>query len=83
MKIPMCANDHPSLLSQDCDKINVHIRGLSAMDVCSEQYGSLLIPIIMRKLPSEIMLCIARESTDAVWKLEDLMGVVKVEVKAR
>ena len=50
------------------------------MDLCS---GSLLIPVIMTKLPSEIRLRIARESTDAVWKLDKLMGVVKAEVEAR
>ena len=52
------------------------------MDVCSEQYGSLLIPVIMTKLPSKIRLCIARES-DAVWRLEELMAVVKAKVEAK
>ena len=36
MKIPTCANDRPSSLRQVYDKINIHIRGLAAMDVCSE-----------------------------------------------
>ena len=30
-----------------------------------------------------MQLCIARESNDTVWKLEELMSVVKAEVEAR
>ena len=41
------------------DKIMIHIRGLEALGVTSEQYGSLLIPVIMTKFPSEIRLRIA------------------------
>ena len=80
MKIPTCASDRPSSLRQVYDKINVHIRGLAVMDVCSEQYGSLLISVIMTKLPSEIRLHIACESTDVIWKLDELMGVVEAVI---
>ena len=48
-----------------------------------DQYGSLLIPVIMSKLPSEVKLRIAREATDEVWKINDLMEVIKREVEAR
>ena len=83
LKIPACVSDRPSSLRQVYDKVNVHIRGLTAMDVCSEQYGSLLIPVIMSKLPNEIRLLIAREAKEDVWQLEELMSVVKAEVEAR
>ena len=39
-----------------CDKINVNIRGLALLGIKSEQYGSLLIPIIMTKLLQELRL---------------------------
>ena len=42
------------------DKISVHVRGLSAMGVSSKEYGSLLIPIIMSRLPSDVRLQISR-----------------------
>ncbi len=42
------------------DKISVHVRVLASLGVSSEQYGSLLISIIMSKLPSDIRLHIAR-----------------------
>ena len=37
----------------------------------------------MSKLPSEIRLRIARQTSQDVWKLDDLLEVIKVEVEAR
>jgi len=47
LKIPNCAGDRSTSLRAVFDKIMVHARGLEALGVGSEQYGSLLIPIIM------------------------------------
>ena len=52
------------------------------MGINSDQYGSILIPMIMSKLPSEICLRVARESTEELRKADDLMDVVKKEVEA-
>ncbi|KAL9961122.1 hypothetical protein ACROYT_G030013 [Oculina patagonica] len=38
---------------------------------------------IERSLPPEIRLQIARNSKDSVWKIEELLNVIKVEVEAR
>ena len=83
VKIPCCNMDQSHTLKVVYDKITVHIRGLSALGVGSDQYGSLLIPIIMSKMPNEIRLRIAHEAKDDVWKIEDLMTIIKVEVEAR
>ena len=37
----------------------------------------------MSKLPSEIRLQIARNSKDSVWKIDELLSVIKIEVEAR
>ena len=37
-------------------------RGLAAMGIDSGQYGSLLIPVIMTKLPQELQLRVARKT---------------------
>lgn len=58
-----CHNDCPTSLQFVYDQINVHARGLASLGVSSEQYGSLLVPIIMSKRPSEIRLQVARNST--------------------
>ena len=53
------------------------------MEVTSEQYGSLLMPMIMSKLPNDIRLRVARELTDENWKIDELMEVIRKEVEAR
>ena len=61
LKVPSCITDKPQMLRSVYDQINVHIRGLAALQVNPEQYGSLLIPMITSKLPGDVQLRIARE----------------------
>ena len=49
LKIPNWGGDRSTSLRAVFDKIMVHFRGLEVLGVRSEQYGSLLIPIIMTK----------------------------------
>ena len=51
LKIPGCVNDNPSQLRLVCDRISINISGLESLGVSSSQYGSLLIPVMMSKLP--------------------------------
>ena len=83
LKIQSCTGDRPATLRFVYDRINVHVRGLHSLGVCSDQYGSLLIPVIMSKLPNDIRLRIARETTSEVWKMDELLDVIKAEVEAR
>ena len=64
-------------------KITIHIRGLESLGAKSERYGSLLIPVIMAKLPPELRLGFARDTTKEVWESEELMETVRKEVEAR
>ena len=77
IKVSPCVGDKPSSLRYVYDKINVNIRGLSAMGITATQYGSLLIPIIMTKLIPELCLRIARESRNEVWVIGELMDLIK------
>jgi hypothetical protein len=83
LKIQVCMNGRTSQLRYVYDKISVYVRGLASLGVSSEQYGSMLIPIIMSKLPIEIRLEIARKSTGDVWKIEELLETIKTEIEAR
>jgi len=84
LKVPTCTSERAASLRQVYDKINVHIRGLASLGIDSDQYGSLLIPVIMSKISSEMRLRAARESgNDDAWKLDELMKVIKSEVEAR
>ena len=67
IEITPCHNDRPTSLRYVFDQISVHARDLASLGVFPEQYGSLLISIIMSKLPNEIRLRVARTSTDEVW----------------
>ena len=84
LKLPSCSGtERSSSLRFVYDKVSIHVHGLSALGVNSDQYGGLLIPVIMAKLPEEICIRVARETMSAVWKIEELLEIIKQEVEAR
>jgi hypothetical protein len=83
LKLPACTNDRISSLRYVYDKISAHIRGPASLGVSADQYGSLLIPVIMEKSPTEIRLHVARKATSEVWKIDELLEVIEREVAAR
>ena len=83
LKIPACNGDKPSQLRFVYDKVSVHVRGLEALGVDARQYGSLLIPVIMAKLPQDVRVQIARNTTQDVWEIGALLDVIQREVEAR
>ena len=54
------------------DKMETYIRGLESVGQYQDTYGSLLVPIVLEKLPGEIRKNLAREHGDSNWKLDDL-----------
>ena len=82
LKIPECVNDNASQLRLVYDKISVNIRGLESLGVSSNQYGSLLIPVIMSQLPHEIRVQVARNTAREVWDMSELLEVIRQEVEA-
>ena len=82
MKIPACTVDKPAQMRYIHDKVSVHVRGLESFGVNSEQYGSLLIPVIMAKLPNDIKVQIARRTTQDVWKIDTAQEIILKEVDA-
>ena len=84
LKIPNCSGTERSTsLRFVHDQISVHVRGLSSLGIASGEYGGLLIPVIMAKLPSEIRVRIARETKSSVWKMDGILEIIKQEVEAR
>ena len=83
LRLPSCAGDKSSSLRYVYDKISVHVRGLEALGVSSKEYGSLLIPILMSKLPNDLRMRIARESKGEVWKIDELIETLCVEIEVR
>ncbi|XP_015760042.1 PREDICTED: uncharacterized protein LOC107339292 [Acropora digitifera] len=84
LKLPNClGTERSTSLRNVYDKISVHVRGLASLGVSSEQYGGLLIPVIMAKLPGEVRVRIARETKSSVSQIEGLLETIKEEVEAR
>ena len=64
------------------DSVETHVRGLKALGIDSKQYGTLLVPILMDKLPEEIRLIISRKYKDN-FDLTELVEAAKLEIEAR
>ena len=68
LKIPVGVNENTAQLRLVYDKISINIRGLDSSGVSSSCYGSLLIPVIMSKLPTKIRVQVARSTAHVVWE---------------
>ena len=65
------------------DQIESHVRSLCTLNVMSEHYGPLLIPLILERLPDEIKLQISRRLGTDNWQIEEFMNTLKLEITAR
>ena len=83
LKVPVCHGNKTSQLCLVYDKIWVNVNRLETLGVDADQYRSFLIPIIMAKLPANVRLQVARITNKDVWKIEELLKIIKGEVEAR
>ena len=65
------------------DKIESNIRGLMGPGITKEQYGPMLIPLIMGKIPSEFRLMISRKFEKGTWDINGLLETFRTEFEAR
>ena len=65
------------------DHVESNIRGLRSLGTDSDTYGSLLSPVLLSKLPSDVRLVVSREKPEGNWTLDDLLRVLEREVIAR
>lgn len=65
------------------DLVESHTRSLKSLGVTAESYGSLLSPVLLNKLPSEVRLIVSREVPENEWGLDKLMEMVGKELEAR
>lgn len=52
------------------------------MGVEAQQHGSLLVPVLLSKVPQELRLIISREFYTGNWSLDELLKVFKTKVEA-
>ena len=65
------------------DDIESHVGSLRSLDVDDDNYGSLLTPIIMERLPHQFKLTIRRQVGGTTWDLTQLLCLIRDELKAR
>ena len=56
------------------DRIETEVRSLDALGCDSATYGTMLIPIIMDKLPQEIKLVLSRKFYNDIWELKGILN---------
>ena len=58
------------------DEIEIHVRSLESLGIKGENYGSLLSPVVMERLPPDFKHNISRELKDDLWDLTKLLGLI-------
>nr|XP_006822497.1 PREDICTED: uncharacterized protein LOC102805096 [Saccoglossus kowalevskii] len=71
----------PASLRLFHDEIETTIRGLTALGENQDNYGNLLVPMIMNKLPIPIQQQLARNHEEKTWKLSELSQALCREVR--
>ena len=83
LKLPLVHNSDTKRLRSVCDLIEQNIRGLKTLGISSKEYGSLLLPILMSRLPQEFKLNLTRNVPKDKWSLDSLLLAFKEELEAR
>ena len=65
------------------DVSEANIRSLKTLGIKSEQYGSLLVPVMLNKLPQELRLVISRKFERDLWDFDLFIQVFREEPEAR
>ena len=63
------------------DSVEGHTRSLQSLGTLQESYGSMLVPIILRKLSAEIHRNIARAHGSDQWNLNELQSAILQEIR--
>ena len=79
LDIPQPLNTVDSLRNY-YDKMETFVRGLESLGQTDDTYGSLLVLIILNKLPGEIRKNLAREHKSTNWILSDLRIAIRNEL---
>ncbi|XP_045206508.2 uncharacterized protein LOC123558696 [Mercenaria mercenaria] len=69
-----------SSLRQFYDKMETYIRGLESLGQSRDMYGSLLVPIVIDKLPIDLRKNLARVNEYNDWIIQDLRRAINKEI---
>ena len=65
------------------NKIEITVQNLKSLGTETSSYGSLLIPVLTSKLPTDLRTLFARKFTGNVWLLDELLVILKNELEAK
>ena len=65
------------------DHIEINVRSLKSLGIDFAQYRTLLIPMVMTKIPEEIRLQITKKIGKETWELDQVLANLKIELEAR
>ena len=65
------------------DNIESHACSLRSLDVNDDNYGSLLAPIILERVPHQFKLTISKQVEDDTWNVTQLLCLIRDKLKAR
>ena len=78
LKLPTLSNNcHVRELRSVLNKLTIHARGLKTLGIIAQQYGSLLTPIVMSKIPPDIGLIIAQKKVGSGLELREITELLK------
>jgi hypothetical protein len=84
LNLPAVSDIHKvSKIRQLYDSIETHIRSLRNLGIDSNSCGSLLVPLIVSKLPEEMRLIVAQNLEKNEWNIDKLLCKFKLELEAR
>ena len=58
----------------------VNTRALISYNIDSQQFGPMLIPVILDKLPADIKLKVSRKMNDKDWQIDEIIDILKLEI---
>ena len=66
-----------------CDQVEAQVRSLNAFGLDAKNYGPMLIPVFLCKIPEELNLIISRKFGKEVSDISIILDTFKLEVEAR
>ena len=81
---PVFNERNVSRLRHFLDDIETHFRGLEALGVDKDSYSSIVVPVLMDKLPEPIRINMIRFGTEYLdWTLDEMLETLAKEVEVR
>ena len=74
VKMPSIRNmNNISQIRKMYDHITTTVRNLKTLNINPVSYGALLIPVLTKKIPSDLRLIVARKFDNDIWDLETML----------